>query len=62
MIDLALSLQLNGNPGGRANWLFGLRRLLVARIRLVRRRRFRRLVRPSANDWILALPQSRHGG
>jgi hypothetical protein len=62
MTDLALLLQLNAKPGRRAGWLIRLRYLLVARSRLARRRRHCRHIRPSANDWMLALPQSRHGG
>lgn len=46
----------------RPDWLGRFARALEVRARLARRRRFRDLARSRAHDWMLALPQSRHGG
>lgn len=60
MTDFALPLPAFRKPIAAPDWLAGLLYTLAARRRLARRRRY--LVASRRFDWMLSLPQSRHGG
>jgi hypothetical protein len=62
MADLALPLPLVHRRIARSAWLVRAAYLLRVHSRFIRRRRFRDIAQNQAHDWILALPQSRHGG
>ena len=62
MADFALPLPVTHRRVIRPAWLLRVVYLLRVRSRLIRRRRRRNSVRTGAHDWVLALPQSRHGG
>ena len=61
MTDFALPLPAI-KPIDAPDWLAGLRRMLAVRRRLARRRRYLGFAATGRYDWMLALPQSRHGG
>jgi hypothetical protein len=62
MADFALPLPTAHEPIARSGWLARIGYLLRVRARLARRRRIYDLARTAEHDWMLALPQSRHGG
>lgn len=62
MTDFSLPFPIAHRAIARPEWLVRIRRLLRARGRLARRHRLRDVTRSRAHDWMLALPQSRHGG
>ncbi|MDC9823679.1 hypothetical protein PRN20_08040 [Devosia sp. ZB163] len=65
MTDFALPLHAPRTSVARPDWLTRLGRTLRVRARVNRRRRrrqYRDFAGTGAHDWLLALPQSRHGG
>jgi hypothetical protein len=65
LTDFALPLRAPYASVARPDWLTRLGRTLRVRARFNRRRRhrqYRDFASTRAHDWLLALPQSRHGG
>lgn len=62
MTDFTLPLPAFRDAVALPGWVAPLRHLLRVRGRLARRRRFRHRAGLRDRDWMLALPQSRHGG
>lgn len=60
MTDFALPLPTAHRPTTHRDWLARVTHTLRVHARLARRRRLH--AHGSAHDWMLALPQSRHGG